>query len=80
MTSPAAHTVQCTKDNCTLPVAEIVNGELVIMARHHGEKHYARLSVVDLVALIAANTDTNLLTPRETSSILAAEGRTVISS
>lgn len=71
MTSPAAHvhTVQCTEENCRLPVGRVVNGELVIMAKHHGEKHFAKFSVVDLIALISANIDTNLLTKRVKTDI-----------
>lgn len=64
MTTPSTHvhTVQCTENNCRLPVGRIINGELVIQVKHHGEKHYARFSVMDLIALIVANVDKTLLT------------------
>lgn len=63
------HTVQCTEENCRLPVGRVINGELVIMAKHHGEKHFAKFSIVDLIALISANVDTILLTERVKTGI-----------
>lgn len=74
------HTVSCTTPHCRLPVARVIGGAFVFIAKHHGEKHIISLSLADLLELIGANNDTNLLTPREKSSILAAEDRAVISS
>lgn len=63
MTPPEhLHTLQCTEQNCRLPVGRIIDGKLRIMAKHHGEKHYVEFSVVDLIALIAANCETKALT------------------
>lgn len=34
---------------CKTPVAEIQDGELIIIARHHGERHVSRFSLKVLI-------------------------------
>jgi hypothetical protein len=43
MTLPAH--VSCTDPHCSLPVAKIINGALVIESRHYGKKHQGVISL-----------------------------------
>lgn len=59
--------IYCTDRNCHLPVARIINGALVIVTRHNGEKHEGVLSLDVLKQLLEQNS-------------LTAERQTVLSS
>lgn len=67
-----SHTLFCTEPNCRLPVGRLVNSSVMIVAKHHGEKHYTTIPLATLLR-IAANIDTKLLTEREKLATLRAE-------
>lgn len=39
----------CKEDGCTLPIAEIQNGVLLIKSRHHGREHINAIAIRDLI-------------------------------
>jgi hypothetical protein len=40
--------------DCATPIARLVDGVLVIEAKHHGQRHTAKLSAAELVKLMLA--------------------------
>lgn len=44
---PARDLLRCAQ--CGLPIAEIQNGCLVILSRHHGERHVNAIPLAELV-------------------------------
>lgn len=56
---PHVHTLSCTEPNCRLPVGRIVDNNVVIMAKHHGEKHYAKIPLTDLLKFLGVNLPIN---------------------
>jgi hypothetical protein len=42
---------------CDTPVAEVVKGKLVIIARHHGERHATALTLDELKRLMEEEDD-----------------------
>ena len=49
--------------DCHLPVAKVEGGYLIVVARHHGERHAVRISLAELQ---------NLLTTRDSTVIESA--------
>ena len=43
--------LRCSQEECSLPVAYLENGALIIESRHHGEKHETIFSIAALLAL-----------------------------
>lgn len=57
--NPLARTIPCTNPHCHRPVATIVNGSLVIISRHGGEKHQGIISLETLLQLLQQNSLTD---------------------
>ncbi len=49
---PRAEFIGCNHPRCSLPVAKIINGSLVITTRHNGEKHQGVISLERLLQLL----------------------------
>ncbi len=54
--------VFCTEPHCRLPVGRIVNSALVIVSKHHGEKHSVSIPLADILRLISEQSEINPLT------------------
>jgi hypothetical protein len=70
MTLPAH--VSCTDPHCSLPVAKIINGALVIESRHYGKKHQGVISLEWLRDQLEQATETKSLTNSDKTVIRCA--------
>lgn len=68
--TPASHvhTLSCTEPNCRLPVGRVIGDYVEILGKHHGEKHYAKIPLADLLKFIGVNLDAKLLDKQSITS------------
>lgn len=70
---PTHNVVFCTEPHCRLPVGRIVDSSLVIVAKHHGEKHCASIPLAEILKLICVDSGINLLTDAQSVANMCAE-------
>jgi hypothetical protein len=44
--------IRCQCEHCRTPIAEVRDGRLVIVAKHHDREHVNELTLADLVRLL----------------------------